>query len=1505
MVNEEKLARFLEGRNSKKYIVSVEVPYSSNEVSLVINDPEKGKYVSKDDFHSFIWFKEEITKIMFGGKRVDIKKNLTKFGVTLTKQKVNISGGYCPKRMDRGFKYMAKCNGSYGKLLNFFKAGGIDVYGEAHKRYFVAISPVEQYLISSGRRLFKGMDDYDDLHRLQFDLETTGLYPKGALLSQEEIKEIKETVDVHDLVKLYELDINGDPIRYKDAEIFQIGIKDNRGTEEILECSLGTTKERNNSEIYVIFRLFEIIDELRPDTIVGYNSENFDWDFIFTRCEILGLEIEFVAKTLDSTGYHKIKRVNKSIKLGGEREYYKQTQLWGYNVLDASHAVRRAKAINSNQKGWGLKYITKFAELNKKNRVYVKGDKIHSTWADTDSEYAFNNSDGDWYKITPERQLEKGYDAVLGKTIIRRYLLDDLWETEKVDEEFNQASFLLSKIIPTSYMRSTTMGTAGIWKLIMLAWSYENRLAIPDIMPQKTFTGGLSRLLEVGFAKNVAKLDYAALYPNIELTWDIFPDTDITGVMKGMLLYIASTRDKFKGLMNYHKDEKEKMEKFLNNNSLDISQSEIKLVKEEIERNGSLSRMYDKKQLPIKILGNSFFGSLGAPNIFNWGDTQCAEETTCRARQYLRLMVLFFVNKGFRPLVGDSVTGRTPVYIRYNNTREIDIIPIQDLFIEKTIDIEGQERDFSNKEYQILTKDGWQDIEYVYRHKTDKAIHRITTRDRMIECTSDHSLFNNGKEVTPKGLVKGDNIDVIDLKSSNIYANYINISKDVAWLLGFFVADGSAIYGDRKQNYFSKRKNRIVEHNGKRAEWTISNKDASKLEKAKEIILREYFNVTPRIKDYNKSSGVYKLKTHYAEFSKWFSENCYDKNRTKKIPKCIINGNKDIKRSFIDGFACGDGWGDNLNELKNVTQKSQTVMAGIHLILSELGIDFTLKLRKDKPNIVAFNLGEKYPTNITKSHRKTDEVWSNNILDIKNEYVYDISANGTFIAGIGTIIAHNTDGFNFAIPENVNINTYTPKGTHRFTEKNKDKTLIGLDAVVAEFNEMYMIGRMGLDIDDICESTINFSRKNYGNLIKKGDKLKVKLVGNTIKSSKMPIYIEEFLDAGIKFLLNGEGYEFIQLYNKTVEKIYNFQIPLVKIASKSNVKQSVSAYKADMETKTKSGSFKAKKAHMELIIKDKLITNLGDTIYYVNTGTMKSHGDVKVIIDKETGERTVKIQCMRIPTDQIENNPELTTSDYNVPKYLEAFNKRIRPLLVCFKPEIRDKILTTMVKNKKTQQMELTKINVFTRKNCEMSNGIAFKDGDQDTMEELMTMEDKEIEFWMNINKEPNNLEDLGFDWPQIQADFIERKRIERLEGIQQEKDRALHLIKKLEIDEISQIKKTTMLTAPLEAFTTFTVHNDNNGNPNIYLKSNKWGVDLASVQDMFKYEKWAEQRAEFYLLEEDVKKHTYENWLSQLWLQAFKKEEFSKADAIKKELKLAGVDMEKLITISQKKEKV
>jgi DNA polymerase elongation subunit (family B) len=64
--------------------------------------------------------------------------------------------------------------------------------------------------------------------------------------------------------------------------------------------------------------------------------------------------------------------------------------------------------------------------------------------------------------------------------------------------------------------------------------------------------------------------------------------------------------------------------------------------------------MYDRKQLPIKIFINAYFGSLSAPHVFPWGEMDSGEMITCVGRQSLRMMIMYFMNKGYTPLVMDT-----------------------------------------------------------------------------------------------------------------------------------------------------------------------------------------------------------------------------------------------------------------------------------------------------------------------------------------------------------------------------------------------------------------------------------------------------------------------------------------------------------------------------------------------------------------------------------------------------------------------------------------------------------------------------------------------------------------------------------------------------------------------------------------------------------------------------------------------------------------------------------
>jgi len=229
-------------------------------------------------------------------------------------------------------------------------------------------------------------------------------------------------------------------------------------------------------------------------------------------------------------------------------------------------------------------------------------------------------------------------------------------------------------------------------------------------------------------------------------------------------------------------------------------------------------------------------------------------------------------------------------------------------------------------------------------------------------------------------------------------------------------------------------------------------------------------------------------------------------------------------------------------------------------------------------------------------------------------------------------------------------------------------------------------------------------------------------------------------------LLDGKGGEFLDFYYEYVGKIYNREIPLAKIANKARVKQSIDDYKVHITKTTKAGSLMSRQAHMELLMRAGKKPGLGDTIYYVNNGEKKSHGDVqkknkKIKTTKEEinlfetnngkpfpieYETEVTLNCYLIDEKEIENNPDLL-GEYNVPRYLAAFNKRIEPLLVVYSPDIRKDIL---IEDPKDQP-------IFTKSQTELGRGFPMKEKDQDNLDEVLTISDMELTFWKSVGIDP------------------------------------------------------------------------------------------------------------------------------------------------------------------------
>ena len=751
-ITTEDINKFFEGSDPMKRIVAIELGYDNAEAEIVYVNDEGQKRIKKEPFKPFAWAKNSACIRMFGGQRGTLRAKMREYGIKVKPlYTCREDNPYPNEKLANGYKYLfyATHKMSMGKFQNFFNEAGTPLKSkkkdddDASSQEFMYLQPAEQFMIETGKRFFKGYDNYDDLKRMSFDLETEGLNPRKHHISQ-------------------------------------IGIRTNKGYEKIITITGSTIEEKERNELNAINEFVQIIADEQPDVVFGHNTENFDWDFIIVRCQQYGIDFRQLSGQYLREGIYKQKRPT-TLKLGGEVETYYATVMKYHNIVDSLHAVRRAMATDSSFESANLKYSTKYLHLNKHNRVYVPGNLIDSTWLVTDPVYAFNNENGDWYKVTEEKPIQNGYQFVTGKYIVERYLLDDIWEADKVELTLHETDFQLTKIMPTTFMRVCTMGTATQWKLILLTWSYLHNLAIPSLGKNKKYTGGLSRLLVTGYMTDICKGDYAALYPTTQITWNIEPATDFMHVTLPMLKYVLLQREEHKGL----KKKSENAAENIYNKLKEIDKDSEEYIQLSEERNTLLADKvnHDNQQLVLKKLANSWFGSLGCPGLNPWGDLTAAEKTTCIGRMLLRIMIYRLKELGYIPIVGDSVTGDTPLFIKYKNNGMIDIKPISEIIDENSIEKDelGREYDNSIKPYLVLCRSGWSEVDYVYRHETKKDIYRVGDDKSYVDVTKDHSLFKEDKtEIKPTDI----NSDTkLEKNNNDIWSQFNNKSVNNAKLL--------------------------------------------------------------------------------------------------------------------------------------------------------------------------------------------------------------------------------------------------------------------------------------------------------------------------------------------------------------------------------------------------------------------------------------------------------------------------------------------------------------------------------------------------------------------------------------------------------------------------------------------------------------------------------------------------------------------------------------------------
>lgn len=200
---------------------------------------------------------------------------------------------------------------------------------ENNKGNIVQYNLIEQYLISSGNTFYKGLD-FDDLVRMQIDIETTHLNPRK-------------------------------------GRIFAIAISTSQGFSKVMH---------GHDEKVLLNSLNMVIKKLDPDIIENHNIFKFDLPYILERARFHGVKIK-LGRTDENYRLYK-----DTLKSGGETLSFDRISVTGREIVDSLHSSRRYDANTGKLGGvLNLKDVAKKMKVNRSDdSSYIAGDLIYKTY---------------------------------------------------------------------------------------------------------------------------------------------------------------------------------------------------------------------------------------------------------------------------------------------------------------------------------------------------------------------------------------------------------------------------------------------------------------------------------------------------------------------------------------------------------------------------------------------------------------------------------------------------------------------------------------------------------------------------------------------------------------------------------------------------------------------------------------------------------------------------------------------------------------------------------------------------------------------------------------------------------------------------------------------------------------------------------------------------------------------------------------------------------------------
>ena len=224
--------------------------------------------------------------------------------------------------------------GAYWDALRHLR----DTSGSAKERpdaVYLVGGPEQQYLMQTGRTLFKGME-LDDLHRLQLDLE---VYAASGF-PQAEVPEHR---------------------------IILVALSDNRGWSRVVGGPLAP-------EADVLEEALRLVRERDPDVIEGHNIFGFDLPYLAARCRMNGVPLALGRDGSEPRTFP------SSMRFAERQIEFEAVEIAGRHVIDTLFQVMAFDVFKRDLPNYTLKGAAKYFGFAPEGRTYIEGADIARTW---------------------------------------------------------------------------------------------------------------------------------------------------------------------------------------------------------------------------------------------------------------------------------------------------------------------------------------------------------------------------------------------------------------------------------------------------------------------------------------------------------------------------------------------------------------------------------------------------------------------------------------------------------------------------------------------------------------------------------------------------------------------------------------------------------------------------------------------------------------------------------------------------------------------------------------------------------------------------------------------------------------------------------------------------------------------------------------------------------------------------------------------------------------------